>query len=300
MARPEKFEALKQAWIEDRYAWHQRFVRWLKGFYYNRFPKRFRVYGVLHWVAKTAMASSAPVVAWIYGSITGILAGVVAGSIFIGHSAVSFLDNLSKEKASQSGDNQTDIVVRFGDLLAAHRVRKTLDEIERDDAIRACLGVLEVFSRQITKSQSGDLSVSLLLYIGNSRSRMKIRHRNPGNTRPVNREVDADRMLGHTACVNGALPRVVHDVREFGKSSVSSPTQSKADYRSIFFFPLAADEGEQKVVRGFVSIDCKQPYAFYGNRSNSIIVTCEPILNHIGELIQEAKNGRGRQRTASE
>lgn len=298
MARSDKNERLVQSWIKDSYSPPRKLVRWSKGFYHNRVPRKFRFSGVLHWLAKTGMASSAPVVAWAYGSISGLLATGVAGAIFVGHSTVSFLDNLSKEKAIQSDDNQTDIVVRFGDLLVAHKVRGTLNDIERDDAIRACLGVLEVFSRQITRSRSGDISVSLVLYSGSSRTRMKVRYRNPGNTRPVNREVDADRMLGHIACVNDALPRVVHDLREFGRGAVASPTQSHAEYRSIFFFPLAVGEGTEKVVRGFVSIDCKRPYAFYGNRSNAIVVTCEPILSHIGELIQETRNGRSRQRTA--
>jgi len=299
LARSKKIQKRVHSWIEDDYGLPWKVVRWSKGVYYNRAPTTLRFYGLLHWLTKTGMASSAPLVAWVYGSISGLLATGVAGAIFVGHSTVSFFDGLSKEKASQSDDNQTDIVVRFGDLLVAHKVKGTLNDIERDDAIRACLGVLEVFSRQITKTRSGDISVSLVLYSGSSQGRMKVRYRNPGNTRPVNREVDADKMLGHTACVNGALPRVVHDLREFGKGSITSPTQSKADYRSIFFFPLTVDSGDEKVVRGFVSIDCKRPYAFYGNRSSSIVVTCEPILNHIGELIQEARNGRGRQRTAS-
>lgn len=295
MAKPDRFSDKIQLWIRDEPSLGRRTVRWFKGYVHNRVPKRFRFYGLLHWSAKTGMASSAPAVAWVYGTISGLLATAVGAAIFVGHGTVSFLDNLSKDKAVSAGDNESDIVIRFGDLLAAHKLDRTLGERERDDAIRACLGILEIFSRQITKSQNGDISVSLLLYSGNSRTKMKVRHRNPGNTRPVNREVDADKLLGHYACLSGGLPRVVHDIKEFGKAA-SSPTQSKVVYRSIFFYPLVIDADDEKVVRGFVSIDCRRPYAFYGNRSSAIIVTCEPILNHIGELVQEAKNGRSRQR----
>lgn len=161
MAPSEKIQKRVHSWIEDDYRFPWKVVRWSKGVYYNRAPTTLRFYGLLHWLTKTGMASSAPLVAWVYGSISGLLATGVAGVIFVGHSTVSFFDGLSKEKANQSDDNQTDIVVRFGDLLVAHKVKGTLNDIERDDAIRACLGVLEVFSRQITKTRSGDISVSL-------------------------------------------------------------------------------------------------------------------------------------------
>lgn len=285
-----------ERWIQDRPSKPRRLWRAVKGYAYNNFPKRWRFSGLLHWSAKTGMASSAPAVAWIYGSISGVMATGVGVAVFAGHSLVSFLDRISQQRSNRPGENEGDIIIRFGDLLTAHKVELSVGENERADAIRACLGILEIFSRQITGATRDEVSVSLLLYTGNSRTKMKVRSRNPGNLRPVNREVDAERLLGHAACINGALPRVVHDVREFGKAVVSSPTQSNMEYRSILFCPIVLSIGDEKTVPGFVSIDCKRPYAFYGNKSNVIVVTCEPVLNHIAELVREAKNGRATQR----
>lgn len=238
------------------------------------------------------MASSAPAAAWYYGSINGPVATSVGIAIFAGHSLVSFFDRLSKDKTSGSSESNSDILIRFGDLLGAHKVDGEMEEAERAEALRACLGILEIFSRQIAKAKQGDLSVSLLTYLGSSTTRMKVRYRNPGNTRPQNREVNAEGLLGHAVCKSGDAPRVVNDIREFGKPAMSSPTQSKVDYRSILFYPIVSNDDAGNTVSGFVSIDCKQPYAFFGNRSNDIVVTCEPILSHISELVREAKNGR--------
>jgi len=292
----DKLGKAAQSWINDSYPLHRRAAQWLRGLYYNRVPRHFRPAGLTHFVLKSGLAASAPVLAWLYGTISGGKATIIGAALFFLHSVVSFFDALSIEKNSQTDEN--DFVLRIGDLLASHKVGGTLQDSDRDGAIRACLGMLEIVARHVTKSRRGEISVSLVQYVGSSRSRMKVRYRNTGNTRPVNREVDANRMLGHNVCVCGALPRVLHDLREIEKSSIQSPTQSKIDYRSIFFLPIKVGEGERQEVKGFVSIDCKRPYAFYGNRAREIVVDCEPILNHIGELIQEATNGRGRQRTS--
>lgn len=287
--------ALEQ-WVQDTYPGRKRAVRWIKGYAYHSLPKRVRFYGVLHWLMKTGLASSAPVLAWAYGAISGLMATAVGMGLFGANAVISFLDRLSRKKAANSKDDSTDVIIRFGDLLAALRIEQSTPAGNRDDAIRACLGIIEISCRQITKSQAGDLAVSLVLYVGNSRSRMKNRHRDPGNTRPVNREVDASKLLGHYVCQHGDSPRVVHDIKEFGGTMTSSPTQSKREYRSIFFYPIVINSDEEKVVKGFVSVDCKRPYAFYGNHARSIVVTCEPILSHISELLQEAKDGRSRQK----
>lgn len=289
------FQSKIDRWLSDDRSRPDRFFRALKGLYYNKAPQRFRFFGALHWLAKTALAASAPIFAYYYGSITNVSVVVIATAIIAGgHSAVSFLDALSKQKARSEGDSQADILVRLGDLLNTHKPRRSTSLAEKDDAIRACLGILEIFTRQITKSPKGDVSVSLVLYQGSSRQKMSLRHRNPGNERPVNREIKTEGLLGHHVCETGGNPQVVDDVNEF---SISSPTQSKREYRSIFFYPLEVSGREGKFIKGFISIDCKKPYAFYGNRSNDIVVTCEPVLNHVRELIQEPTNARSTEKT---
>jgi hypothetical protein len=284
------FELKVQKWLADDRSLAARVLRALKSLYYNKAPQRFRFYGALHWLAKTGLAASPPGLGYYYGSLKSLTVVVIATSgIAAGHSLVSFLDALSKEKAKSEGENHSDMLVRLGDLLNAHKPRKSGPPAQKDDAIRACLGILEIFCRQITRSAKGDVAVSLVLYQGSSRQKMSLRHRNPGNLRPVNREIRTEGLLGHFVCAYGAEPQVVDDVREF---TATSPTQTKPDYRSIFFYPLEVLSKEGKSIKGFVSIDCKKPYAFYGNRSNDIVVTCEPVLNHIRESIQEPGNAR--------
>ena len=74
---------------------------------------------------------------------------------------------------------------------------------------------------------------------------------------------------------------------------MKSPTQSSFGYRSIFFIPLSQKVNEVETVLGFISIDSTSAYAFYGNRANTIIVTCEPFISHIQDLLaKERENGR--------
>lgn len=111
-------------------------------------------FGFLHWGAKTGLAASPPVFAWYYGTIQTVGVVLIATAAIAGlHSVVGLLDALSKEKSSSTSDNQSDVIVRFGDLLAAHRQKGNLAVDAKDDAIRACLGILEIFTRQTTKSK---------------------------------------------------------------------------------------------------------------------------------------------------
>lgn len=286
------FEEAAKNWLQDEASAVRSVLRAAKGVFYNKAPQRFRFFGALHWTAKTGLAASAPVFGWYYGSIKTISTVVIATIAIAGaNSIIAIFDTMSREKAAAPSEGQTDIINRFGELLSAHRAKKSIAATDKDDAIRACLGIVEIFSRQTTKSKNGDVSVSLVLYQGKSRTKLTIRHRNPGNVRPTGREINAAGLLGHYVCEFGTLPQVLHDTKELAHR-VASPTQSKAEYRSIFFYPLEVASGEGKFVKGFISIDCKKPYAFYGNRANDIVVTCEPVLSHIKELIQEPKNAR--------
>lgn len=278
-----EFRRLIDAWLKDSPGRTLKAWRAGRALYHNKVPREFRPYGLAHWVTKTSLASSAPAVAYFYGSITAAVAAVAAAAIFGGHSLVGLFDRLSKDKATGVPDSHPEILVRFGDLLTALRANSTAAP-DRDDAIRACLGILEIFARHTTKSKKGDVAVSLVLYLGSGTSRMRIKHRNPGNDRPVNREFVSWKVVGHHACAAGEFPRVVHDIRRFGRAGASSPTQSTVNYRSIFIIPVKSRRNGNRIC-GFVSIDCSRPYAFYGNRANVIIVTCEPVINHIQDLI---------------
>ncbi|TIU98038.1 MAG: hypothetical protein E5W09_12965 [Mesorhizobium sp.] len=274
-----------ELWLADSYGRGYRFKRYLWGFYYNKVPRDFRIIGMTHWLAKTALASSAPAVAFFYGSVGAATATVTAAAIFVGNSFVSILDRLSQEKSSGAGHAQTELMVRLGDLLTGMKGR-AVAPADKDDAIRACLGILENYARLVTRSNKGEISVSLVLFAGNSTTKMKVRHRNPGNERPTNREFDATNLVGYHACTRGSEPRVVHDLKKFGGKSMVSPTQTKVNYRSIFLIPVVTRRGEEgEKVRGFISIDCPRPYAFYGNRSSVLVVTCEPVLSRINDLI---------------
>lgn len=291
------FDAAANKWLTGNISHARRFLTGVKGLYYNKAPQRFRFFGLLHWGAKTSLAASAPGLAYYYGSIAQLSVAIGASAfILFANGMVALFDALSKDKASASADDKIDVIVRFGDLLAAHQQKTSVEATARDDAIRACLGILEIYARQTTKAAKGTISTSVVLYKGSSRTTLQIRHRNPGNERPTGRDISSEGLLGHFVCEHGASPQVIHDIRELKAKRFASPTQSKVEYRSIFFYPLEVDGVDGKFIKGFISIDCKKPYAFYGNRSNDIVVTCEPILSHVRELIQEPQNARRSQK----
>lgn len=273
-----------QRWLEQGYGRRARAWRGIRAFYYNKCPSifRFRWLGLTHGSLKASLATSGPVVAWYLGEMSLATAGGIGGALFAANALVSMLDKSSAAKPLEG--QRMESFVRFGDLLAALKA-DSVEELDKQKAIRACLGIIENICLPITKSRKGEISANLILYRGNSSTKMKVIERNPGNERPVGREVNGENMLGHHACRHDGLPRVVDDLRSFSSKWVSSPTQSRAGYRSIFFIPLAQKRSGRTVVRGFISIDCQRPFAFHGNRSRDIIVTCEPVTSLIIDLI---------------
>ncbi len=267
-------------WLNNDYTLASRWYQKLSAYYYNH--TKIRWWGTTHTAAKLGMASSAPTLAYLNSSLSGIAAIFSSGGLFIGHWFVSKLDNLSRDKSSSAPDIHADMMLRVGDFLSITKSKASNKDI--DDAIRACLGILENYASLITNSSKGQLSVTLALYMGSSTTRMKIKHRNPGNARPSNRDFDATNLMGYHACQNGTEPRVVHDLKKFGKSAADSPTKSGTNYRSFFIIPIESKSNGS--IRGFVSIDSPRPYAFYGNRSSVIMVRCEPVLSHLGDLIE--------------
>lgn len=235
----------------------------------------------LHWFVRALIVCSAPLSAIFYKTVPIAPAVTVAVVLFISFLATLLFEKLSGEAVADQTQNE--LIIRFGDLLTTLR-KGAVTEAQELNAIRACLGILELFALNTTKASKGDISVSLILYAHDSALRMIISARNPGNERPTGRETDGAGLLGHRACQFDCAPRVVHHVGHFG-SGFKSPTQSKPAYKSIFVIPLETEVNGQRKIRGFVSIDSRFPYAFYGNRANVIIVECEPVLNQIKELI---------------
>lgn len=281
------FERKLAAWLADEYPWYFRWARASAGIFYNRWPRRFRPLPALHWLSRHALAAVAPFVALYYGSIGWSTAYVAAGALFLINIVVGFL-GLAAEPKPIVDDSQAEAMVRFGDLLSAFK-QGSIPASRRDQAITACLGLLEIYARRITKSTKGEISVSLVQYVGSSTTKMRILHRNPGSTRALDgREFDAHSVLGHHVCTAGSDYRVVHNLTQLGRG-VQSPTQSKVDYKSIFFVPLevsGANGGTR--MKGFVSFDSRRPYAFYGNRGREISVTCRPILENLKDLLRES------------
>jgi hypothetical protein len=280
-----KFDQQLAAWLADDYPWWSRWARAAAGIFYNRVPRRFRLMPALYWLSRHALAALSPFVALYYGSIGQTTAYVAAAALFGINVIVGFL-GLAAEPKRVTDDSQSEAMVRFGDLLSAFR-SGSVPAARRGDAIRSCLGLLEIYARRITKAAKGEVSVSLVQYAGSSTMKMRILHRNPGNLRTVDgREFDAHTVLGHHACKAGTAYRVIHQLRHFGR--MQSPTQSRVDYKSILFIPLeVTTSGGGTKMKGFVSIDCRRPYAFYGNRGREIAVTCRPIVDHLKDLLRE-------------
>lgn len=286
MSDSQYFDKQVRLWLDDNYAWPARWRRAIAGIWHNRVPRRFRPLPVLYWLSRHGIASVSPFVALYYGSIGHSTAYIAAGGLFGLNVLVGFL-GLAAEPKPISEDAHSRAMVRFGELLSAFKTG-AVPSSRRPDAIRACLGILEIFARRLTKTSDGEVSVSLVQYTDKSSSRMCILYRNPGNHRTVDgREFDASDVLGHHACQAGSTPRVVHQLKHFGRG-LHSPTQSRVDYKSIFFIPLEVQtsNGATKM-KGFVSIDCRRPYAFYGNRGREIAVTCRPIVDHLKDLLRE-------------
>lgn len=203
------------------------------------------------------------------------------GVLFILFVSSSWADKWSQNKSNAVEQASVEAWVRIGDLITSVKSSATLS-VNRDATVTSALGVIEAYARQITKSPKTDISVSLALYDGNGTTSMKIRHRNPGNERPTGRKLkNLEKVMGHIACQSGPEPRVVADLKAFGGDAFFSPTQSACTYRSIVILPITA-RGNGKV-KGFVSIDCVRPHAFHGKIADQLVVTIEPLINHIEE-----------------
>ncbi len=277
-----RFERKVFSWIEEDPNWLQNQKNATLFWWHNKLPRSLRFFGFVHFLAKFGLIASAPSLAYfVYDRITGLQALIAIGLLFSLFVTSSILDRWSKVKNNAAAQASAEAWVRIGDLITSVKSSAT-PAANKDDTVTAALGVIEAYARQITKSPKHSISVSLALYDGKSTTSMKIRHRNPGNERPTGRKLkNLEKVMGHIACQAGPEPRVVPDLRSFGKEAFFSPTQSKCTYRSIVILPInGLKEGQ---IKGFVSIDCDRPHAFHGNIADQLVVITEPLINHIEE-----------------
>ena len=279
------FERSVELWINDNPRLFRRAARWTMASYHHRLPRAFRPTAIAHFSTKSALACSAPTLAYlVYDTITAWMATVASCAIFFGHTLVAFFDRLSREGHSSQKVDQTEFIVRVGELIRMCAPASRA-QANRDDMIRSSLGIIENFARQITKSKKNEISVSIALYEGNSGSKMRIRHRNPGNARPIGKVFDGRGVLGHHACLSGTGPKIVHNLSRMHRKFRRSPTDSEVVYRSFLILPLTVARNGSSKIGGFLSIDSTRPYTFYGSRGRVLVVNCEPLVEHIQQLL---------------
>jgi len=251
-------------------------------FRYNTFLRDLSFGRLLSWLSRLAMSTSGPAIThFVFKKITLAEAAIASGVIFSLFTINSILEQWLKRKSSVVDAATAETWVRIGDLITSVKSSATPVH-ERDGSITATLGVIEGYARTVTRSPKGEISVSLAMYDGESTTNMKIKHRNPGNERPIGRPLrNLNNVLGHIACQSGPGARVVNDLKDFGKKALFSPTQSSRNYRSLLLIPITSSRTHR--IKGFISIDCARPYAFYRNRDKQLVVTCEPLIDHIQE-----------------
>ncbi len=278
-----KFDKKVAVWLrEDEPSCLGKSWNGLVFFRYNTFLRDFSIGRVLSWLSRLAMSTSGPAITHcISKKITLEEAAFASFVIFVLFTINSLAEQWLKRKSSVVDAASAETWVRIGDLISSVKSSATPAQA-RDSSITATLGVIEGYARTVTRSPKGEISVSLALYDGESTSKMKIKHRNPGNERPIGRPVkNLNKVLGHIACQSGPGARVVNDLKDFGEEAKFSPTQSSINYRSILLIPITSSRTQK--IKGFISVDCARPFAFYNNRAKQMVVTCEPLIDHIQE-----------------
>ncbi len=247
---------------------------------HNRVHHWFGIWPFFKLIAASITAASPPAIAHlIYQKISAPQAFIAAAALIFLLLFNKLIDKIHSIRDDSRALASQETWVRFGDLITSVKSSATLAS-NKDNTVSAALGVIETYTRQITKSPKGSISVSLALYNGNGTSAMTIKHRNPGNERPTGRRLrNLDNVVGHIACQEGPHPRVVADLKLLGQEVYFSPTQSKCTYRSLVIIPITAS-GNGKI-KGFVSIDSVKPYAFHGSIADQLVVTTEPLISHI-------------------
>lgn len=281
-----KFKSRVERWLAADAGRLERAANVVLAKYYSLSLPRLSWVGSLHWGVRLTIVVAPPAILfWIYEKVTIRQALVAAAALLVLQVLSDWLGGLREKRRKRRDVTSEEIWVRIGDILASVDSTATPSHL-KDESVTACLGVIEGYSRQVTNGKKGDISVSLVLYEANDRTRMTIKHRNPGNMRPNARIFgNLERIFGHLACEAGPEPRRINNVLWFGRKSVVSPTQSQVDYKSIFIVPIEGVEGKVNEIVGFISIDSSRPYAFFGAIGDKILVTCSPLIDHIREQV---------------
>lgn len=277
----KKFEKCVENWLRDDPSWIKYRAALTKSYFHNKV--RVKPLKVLVWPTRPALLSSPPLIAAFGYEVVSVTVGLsVAAALFVGHLVVGGLETWAERKSGLVDANEEEIAIRVGDLVSSIRSDKTRAE-DKHSSIVASLGIIEGYARLLTKSTKGQISVSLALYTGTGESEMKLAFRHPGSERPVNRRFRVKNVLGHYATQAGNAPRIVNNLKSFGKNALASPTRTTSSYRSILFFPINVDQVSGK--KGFISIDCTKKYAFFGTVAERIVFMCQPLVAHIEDQL---------------
>lgn len=282
----DEFEAKVERWLLDEKGFLEVLIDHVRFIYFNKRPKGFGFSSFAHWFLKLAIFISGPALSFaVYEKITinqAVLAIIGLATLYC---ITWYFERRSASSKSKDTVTNEALWVQFGDLIDSVKSEATL-KANKDKSVRAALGIIQNYSQTITKSSKQEISVTVALYRGSGMNNMTIFARNPSNDRPLGRRIhDLDYILGHRACLHGADPRVVGDLKRFGKKAFKSPTQAKCSYRSILLVPLTIDKGEVTEMRGFLSIDCVRPHAFHGSHADEILMTCEPFISHVKQQL---------------
>lgn len=280
------FEKKVEKWLTDDKSFRESFFDYLRYLWFNKLPKGFSVSSVTHWLLKLAIFISGPTISFaVYGKISFNQAVLAIGALAFLYCVSWFFDRRSAKAKSEGYASTEALWVQFGDLIDSVKSEATL-KANKDKSVRASLGIIQNYAQSITKSSKAEVSVTVALYKGSGREKMTIFARNPDSDRPLGRTIhDLDYVLGHRACLYGNHPRVVGDLKKFGKYAFKSPTQAKCSYRSILLVPLTSERGENREMQGFMSVDCVRPHAFHGSNADEILMTCEPFISHIKQQL---------------
>ena len=280
----ERFEKELQVWLNDEVSLGRELREKIGFRWHSRRKIRFAWRKVPQKLLVMALAASGPALALGTAQITSMAQAFV---VFLTTLVLLFLSSLLADRGvsrelSLSDTNQF-IWVRFGDLLRTVRSEATQSK-NKNISIDLTLSLMVGLAAQLTNVSRTQISAALLLYTDNTKTKIRISHRDRASARPINVEVhNVETLLGHHACWHGDHPRVVADFKRFGPRARRGSSQAGPSYRSLFIQPILSGEGE--VIRGFVSVDCTVPYAFSGSRADDMVVFIEPLKNHLEAVL---------------
>lgn len=279
-----EFEQKKGRWLAENPNFLERKWDDLCFVWFNTAWFQFSWYKFPYFLGQLGLAASGPVIGFYTADLLSLWTALY---IFIGLLVflliTKYLAGIPKRREGRITRPIQTIWIRFGNLLNTIKSGAT-PAGQKDASIDFTLALATSLAAQITGIQQQKFAASLLLYEGEGKSQMRVKHRDRGSERPIDRPVnDLDTVLGHHACESGKAPRVVADMRRFGEYAQKSPTQSRPNYRSIFLQPVVSSQNG--AVSGFLSVDCTVPHAFHRDRAVDLAALLEPLKAHIEDMI---------------